>query len=169
MKFILLTAARRSEVGSARWRDIDFAACTWTLPETKNGQSHVVPLSRQAISPLRALPPEKHDPLGFVFSTNGKPPGDWENGTRRVQAASRTSDWTRHDIRRTSATLCGELGVMPDIIESMLNHSVIHSKIAMVYNKARYRPQVGAALQQLADLLDGIEVGGAEVVPLPGR
>jgi integrase len=169
LKFILLTAARRSEVASARWRNIDFAACSWTLPETKNGQSHVVPLSRQAIALLRELSPEKPEPVSFAFTANRKPLGDWGNGTRSLQAASGTSAWTRHDLRRTSATLCGELGVMPDIIESMLNHTVIHSKIATVYNKARYRPQVAAALQQLADLLDGIEAGGADVVPLPGR
>ena len=55
LRLILLTATRRGEVSAARWRDIDFAAGTWTLPQTKNGQKHVVPLSRQAIGLLRSL------------------------------------------------------------------------------------------------------------------
>jgi integrase len=166
---ILLTAVRRGEIASARWRDIDFVACTWTLPTTKNGHWHIIPLSRQAIGLLRRLLPEEHDPDDFVFNANGKPLGDWGSATRRLQDASLTSGWTRHDLRRTAATLCGELGVMPDIIEALLNHTAIHSQIASVYNKSRYRPQVAVALQQLADLLDGIEAGGAEVVPLRER
>jgi hypothetical protein len=63
----------------------------------------------------------------------------------------------------------GELGVLPAIIEAALNHTTIHSQIASVYNKARYRPQVAEALQQLADALDGVEQGGAEVIALRAR
>jgi integrase len=166
---ILLTATRRSEVASARWRDIDFVAHTWTLTATKNGQSHVIPLSRQALALLRALVPARLDPSIFVFTANGKPLGDWINATRRLQAASATSGWTRHDLRRSAATLCGELGVMPDVVEALLNHTVIHSQIASVYNRWRYRPQVAEALQRLADLLDAIEAGDIEVVSLPAR
>jgi hypothetical protein len=77
--------------------------------------------------------------------------------------------WQRHDLRRTSATAMGELGVMPDVIEAVLNHVTIHSQIASVYNKSRYRPQVAEALQKLADWLDGIEQGGAQVITLPAR
>jgi hypothetical protein len=47
-----------------------------------------------------------------------------------------------------------------------LNHASIRSPLAATYNRSRYRPQVAAALQRLADALDGIEAGGAEVVPL---
>ena len=60
----------------------------------------------------------------------------------------------------------GELGVMPAIIEAALNHTTIHSQIASVYNKSRYRPQVASALQQLSGRLDAIEHGGAEIVAL---
>jgi hypothetical protein len=55
MRLILFTAARRGEVDAARWQDIDFQTGTWTLPETKNGIRHVVPLppstTRAAIAP----------------------------------------------------------------------------------------------------------------------
>ena len=57
----------------------------------------------------------------------------------------------------------------PDIIEAALNHVSIHSALAATYNKSRYRPQVADALQRLADALDGIEQGGAEIVRLPVR
>jgi len=38
--------------------------------------------------------------------------------------------------------------------------------LAAIYNRSRYRPQVAAALQRLADALDGIEADAAKVVPL---
>ncbi len=64
------------------------------------------------------------------------------------------------------ATMLGEMGEMPDIIEAALNHTSIHSPLAATYNRSRYRPQVAMALQRLADALDGIEQGGAEILPL---
>ena len=60
----------------------------------------------------------------------------------------------------------GEMGELPDIVEAALNHVAIRSPLAAAYNRSRYRPQVAAALQRLADALDGIEKGGGEVVPL---
>jgi integrase len=171
LRLITLTAARRTEVARAHRRDVDFTARTWTLPETKNGRVHTIPLSQQAAALLQGLMPTNSAPDldSLIFTTpNGTPISRWEEATRRLQIASGTSAWTRHDLRRTAATLMGEMGVMPDIIEAALNHTTIHSPLAAVYNKARYRPEVAEALQKLADLLDGIEQGGAIVVALRG-
>jgi hypothetical protein len=63
----------------------------------------------------------------------------------------------------------GEAGELPHVIEAALNHTAVHSQLAATYNQARYRPEVAAALQRLADHLDGIEAGGAVVVNLAGR
>src|SRR5271156_6473045 len=84
----------------------------------------------------------------------------------QVPATPDTEGWTRHDLRRTGATMLGEMGELPDIIEAALNHVTIHSPLAATYNRSRYRPQVAAALQRLADALDGIEAGATKVVPL---
>jgi len=169
--FLLLTLARREEAGAARWRHIDLKAGTWTIPETKNGEPHVVPLSRQAHDLLTAIGAGGADTL--VFTTGkGAPLGNWDRATKRVILASglgvkdkKTGAvvmkdgsplWTRHDLRRTGATMLGELGVLPDIVEAALNHVAIRSPLAAVYNRSRYRPQVAAALQLLADELDRI-------------
>ena len=53
---------------------------------------------------------------------------------------------------------------MPDIVEAALNHASIRNQLAATYNRARYRPQVAAALQLLADALDGTEAGARDVV-----
>ena len=134
---------------------------------TKNGTEHVIPLSRQAIDLLRSLRPIDADPPALVFASRaGKALDDWEGATERVQAASGTADWHRHDLRRTAATTMGLLGTIPDIVEAALNHATIHSPLAATYNKARYLPEVATALQLVADYYDGIEVGAARVIPL---
>jgi integrase len=174
LQFMLLTLARRQEAAQARWRDVNLDARAWTIPETKNGEPHVVPLSRQALELLRSRFP-KHDvgnterpnPDAPVFATSkGGPLGDWDRETKVIQRASNTGQWTRHDLRRTGATMLGEMGELPDIIEAALNHVSIRSPLAAIYNRSRYRPQVAMALQRLADALDGIEAGAGQVVPL---
>ena len=164
LKLILLTACRRGEASAARWRDVDLAGGTWTLPMTKSGTQHVIPLSRQAIDLLRSRRAIDTDPMALIFaSRTGKPLDNWEGATQRVQAASGTTDWHRHDLRRTAATTMGMLGTIPDIVEAALNHATIHSPLAATYNRTRYLPEVATALQLLADYYDGIEFGAAQV------
>lgn len=177
LRFMLLTLARREEVAQARWRDIDLEARTWTLSTTKNGQPHVVPLSRQSvellaaatgaapISEAMAKEPPKPDALVFASET-GSALVNWDRETKKLMETSGTEGWTRHDLRRTGATMLGELGVLPDIIEAALNHVSIRSSLAATYNRSRYRPQVAEALQQLADALDRIVHGADNVVEL---
>jgi integrase len=163
--FMLLTLTRRQETAMVRWRHINLEARTWTIPETKNGEPHTVPLSQQALDLLRSrLPtgddgkPITPDPDALVFATStGAPLGNWDRETKAIQEASKTADWTRHDLRRTGATMLGEMGEMPDIVEAALNHVAIHSALAATYNRSRYRPQVASALQRLADALDETE------------
>ncbi len=183
MLFMLLTLCRREEACSARWRDVDCHVGTWTISKTKNDQPHVVPLPRQALDLLRNRRPAKLDLNALVFRTRaGGPLGNWDRETKRLILASGlgrkepksgavvmndgSSIPTRHDLRRTGATMLGEMGELPDIIEAALNHVSIRSPLAATYNRSRYRPQVAAALQRLADTLDGIEAGAAKVVAL---
>jgi integrase len=167
LRFMLWTLARREEVGRARWRDVDLNAGTWAILATKNGQPHVVPLPRQAVAFLTGIKPADADPGALVFGNGaGNPLGNWDREAKAIMADSGTEGWTRHDLRRTGATMLGDMGELPDIIEAALNHTSIRSPLAATYNRSRYRPQVAAALQRLADALDGIAAGGAQVVPL---
>lgn len=169
IRFMLWTLARREEAGRARWRDVSLDAATWTILATKNGQPHVVPLPRQAVAFLATIKPRgmDYDPDGLVFANSaGGLLGNWDREAKAIMEASGTEGWTRHDLRRTGATMLGDMGELPDIIEAALNHVSIRSPLAATYNRSRYRPQVAAALQWLADALDGIAAGGAAVVPM---
>jgi integrase len=165
IRFLLLTLARLNEAAGARWRDIHMTAATWTIAETKNGQVHVVPLSRQVLDLLRTLRSASDGPAALVFASSaGTPLGNWDRETKALQSRSGTVDWHRHDLRRTGATMLGDMGELPDIIEAALNHVSIRSPLAAAYNRSRYRPQVAQALQRLADALDDIEAGAAKEV-----
>ena len=122
-----------------------------------------MPLSRQAVALLRRIGPGKPDALAFATPTGGAL-SNWQRALRRVHAATDTTNWHRHDLRRTGATLLGRLGIAPHIIELALGHADAHSRLASVYNRARYFSDVAAALQKLADLLDEIGSGNRETL-----
>ena len=166
--FLLLTLARREEVASARWRDMDLEAGEWRIPETKNGMPHRVPLFAPATALLRAIGPGA--PAALVFATEGGGKlVNWDRETKAVMAETGTAGWTRHDLRRTGATMLGKMGIEPHVIEAALNHAAIHSALAATYNRARYFPAVRDALAMLAERLDGIAAGGAAILPLRPR
>lgn len=67
LEFVILTAARSGEVRGARWPELDFDKCVWTVPASrmKAGKEHRVPLSDAAVTLLRSLPGPGHDSLVF--------------------------------------------------------------------------------------------------------
>ena len=74
LEFLVLTAARSSEVRGAHWAEIDTEASTWTVPgeRMKSGREHRVPLSRRALEVLREAR-RLADTSGLVFpSLRGK-------------------------------------------------------------------------------------------------
>jgi hypothetical protein len=56
--------------------------------------------------------------------------------------------------------MMAELGVLPHIIEQVLNHVSGHkSGVAGIYNRARYTDEMRAALQRWADHVDILSRG----------
>ncbi|MGH6748711.1 MAG: tyrosine-type recombinase/integrase [Methyloceanibacter sp.] len=58
LEFVILTAARTSEVLGAKWSEIDLNTCVWTIPaeRMKAGKGHHVPLCKRAVEILESLP-----------------------------------------------------------------------------------------------------------------
>ena len=70
-------------------------------------------------------------------------------------------DWTTHDLRRTVATKLADIGVLPHIIEQILNHQSGHKRgPAGIYNRSSYEREVRAALAMWHDHLRTLTVGG---------
>jgi integrase len=178
VRMLFWTAARLGEVCDMRWQDLDLSACVWTIPTTKQGRPLVVPLPRQAVAILQNLTGGGDpDPTALVFThpATGNKLLHWSRISRKIQARTGTSGWWWHDVRRTCATLLGDMGIAPHIIEICLGHVLSKSSdgqalgnVATVYNRSRYGKEHAEALQRLADELDRIKVGEPEtnVVPL---
>ncbi len=149
VRLLILTAQRRGEVCAMQWDEIDLGQKVWTIPgeRTKNGKTHVVPLSETAIEILTALP-RFNSP--YVFPARGKldqPYSGYSKGKRTLNDAVGIDDWTLHDLRRTAATGMAQLGVEPHIVECILNHSTgTFGGVAGVYNRYRYLDQMREAL-----------------------
>lgn len=148
VKLLMLTGQRRNEVASMQWSQLDFKAKAWTLPAelTKNGRQHVLPLTPQTVTLLRALP---HFTSDYVFPARGENPAfaHFSRGKVKLDALSGTKDWTLHDLRRSAATHLAKLGVAPHVIERILNHvSGTFGGVAGVYNRFQYLDEMRAAL-----------------------
>jgi integrase len=73
---------------------------------------------------------------------------------------------TPHALRRTTATLAGDLGQPPHVVSALLGHRSIGGALHAGYNQSRYRREVADALQMVADLLDALERGEDNIVTL---
>jgi len=66
-----LVFVRPGELRQAQWADIDLTAKQWCFNASKTGQSHIVPLSAQAINILKSIQPLTGHGR-FVFQTLGR-------------------------------------------------------------------------------------------------
>jgi integrase len=163
VRLLLLTGQRRSEIGGLRWSEIDWSRGLITLaPErTKNGRLHELPMSAQVQSILshrRVLQHRRYGGDGgneFVF---GRRFTSWSDGKADLDSRLNIATWRIHDIRRSAATHMAELGVLPHIIEAILNHVSGHkSGVAGIYNRARYQNDMRTALQTWADYVERLQ------------
>jgi integrase len=177
-RFMLLTAARREEVVGAVWAEIDLEKGTWTIPASRRKDTrapsrrrrqaaadHVVPLSRQARALLETLGPGKRGDLVFVGGRGAKLT-NWPRWSAKMEKAICVGSATPHDLRRTTATLAGNLGCAPHVISALLGHRAIGGALIAGYNKSRFTPEVADALQRIGDLLESLEAGRDNVVAL---
>jgi integrase len=153
VRLLLLTGQRRTEIGRLTWPEVDIDRKMIVLaPErTKNSRSHEVPLSTQALAIL-ARQPKRGE---FVFSKRGF--NNWAYAKTALDQRAGIADWRLHDLRRSCSTWMAELGVLPHIIEAVLNHVSGHKGgVAGRYNWAKYSDAMREGLQRWADHLDHI-------------
>jgi integrase len=164
IKLMILTGCRRQEVGSMTWNEVDLDRNTWTIPaeRTKNGRTHTLPLPAMAFDIIKNVP--KMARRKQLFGTRGTGFGGWsrcrEDLDTRLAGTIKTP-WRLHDIRRTVATRMAELGVLPHVIEAVLNHASGHKAgVAGIYNRASYEREVRNALALWSDHVRALVEGG---------
>jgi integrase len=152
VKLLLLTGQRRNEIGALRWSEVDLTANVIMLDgtRTKNHRAHTIPLSRQAKAIIEAQP--RRNSTDYVFGYV-----DYDREKIALDARINIKPFVIHDLRRTASTNLGELGVLPHVIEAILNHqSGSRAGVAGIYNRSKLVDPMRDALQLWADHLTAI-------------
>lgn len=162
-RLLLLTMVRKGELTKAEWSEVNFTEGTWTIPGTrmKARKPHIVFLSRQAMDIMVALK-TMAGASRFVLPSRYDIDSPMSSATlnqvmtlcyRLAQKeGQKLEKFGPHDLRRTASTLLHEAGFNTDWIEKCLAHE--QKGVRAVYNKAEYREQRTAMLQDWADMID---------------
>jgi integrase len=119
----LLTGARKSNVLSMKWKDIDFDEALWKIPETKNGDPQTIPLSTQSMELLLERKEEANSI--WVFPSASSKIGHLVEPKRTWQALLKKAnleDVRLHDLRRTHGSWQAITGASSFIIGKALGH-----------------------------------------------
>ena len=154
-----------------RWKDIDGE--WWTIPAefSKNGLSHRVPLSTQALRVLeqvRKVTDEQDKKAGrgrsdWVFPNpqdRTKHIYEIKKLARRVREESKIEDFRAHDFRRTAASMMTGMGISRLVVGKILNH--VEQGVTKVYDRHSYDKEKQEALNawgaRLSRIVSGLEL-----------
>jgi integrase len=159
---------RPGELRHAEWAEIDLDEAVWTIPayKMKTKQSHIVPLSNQAIVILTELK-ELTGTSKYVFPSGRSFTRPMSNNA--ILAALRRmgfekTEMSGHGFRAMARTILDEvLQQRPELIEHQLAHSV-RDPLGRAYNRTAHLPERRKMMQLWADYLDGLKEG-AKVLP----
>ncbi|MHB1927495.1 MAG: tyrosine-type recombinase/integrase [Leptospirillum sp.] len=154
--FILLslfTGARKSNVLSMRWKDIDFERNVWKIPGemSKNGDPMQVPLGPDVLDILRRRRAETSSV--FVLPGEGKtghyttPRHAWETLLKRAKL----EDLRIHDLRRSMGSWMTIGGTSLPIVGKALGHKT--SQATSIYARLNLDP-VRAAMDQAVEAMN---------------
>lgn len=145
-----------------RWQDIDIEGRSWTIPpeHSKNGLSHLVPLSDEAVDLLQGLRELAGD-SEWVFPSPTRAGQHIENvqkAAARVRLESGIADFVLHDLRRTAARYMTGIGIPRLFVAKILNH--VEQGVTQVYDRHSYDQEKRQALDAWAKALLNIVTKG---------
>jgi integrase len=155
IRLLVLTGQRREEIARLCFSEIDWDRALIVFPaeRMKNNLRHELPLAPLALDILRKRANGKGNDAHLFRSLS------WTHAKARLDAKlNGMAPWRVHDLRRTCATLMADkLGVLPHVIESVLNHISGHKAgVAGVYQRAKYAEPMRDALVRWSDHVEQI-------------
>ena len=167
----LSTMCRIGELSKAKLSDLDFELKTWTIPKenSKNGKAHTVYLSDFALEQFKVLTSVASNTVWLFPNRDGSSHVCDKSITKQVGGrqsdnifSNRSKDnqalvltggkWSPHDLRRTGATIMGDLGIAPDVTEKCLNHTE-ENKVKRIYQRQKLEVEQAEAWQVLGNRL----------------
>lgn len=126
LQFCVLTGCRIGE--AIAFEPEQLVQGLWTIPETKSGRVHALPLAPAALALAGTWPARKYISVWNAIQAKGV-------------------GWNLHDLRRSAASRMREAGVSAEAVESVLNHAV--PRLQRTYQRHDPLAARGAALQAL--------------------
>jgi integrase len=146
-RLLLLSAARKQEVGSMRWSELDITRRLWVLPAARNKArvDLVRPIGPQAWAIITAQPRSSD----FVFGRNRS---GLAHMKPRLDRAMQIAPWRNHDLRRVARSLLSRGRVESDVAEMLLGHLL--PGIRKTYDVHGYIDEKRAAYEVLEREID---------------
>lgn len=147
VRFLLMTGARSGETFRAKWDEIDLKTAVWSKPasNTKNGKSHRVPLSPDAVKLLKILKAKRQNKYVFYGKARGHLT-TIKKVFNSVMKEAEIVDIRVHDLRHSYASFLIEQGVTLPVIGRLLGHSQIATT-------SRYAHLVDADLRSATNIM----------------
>lgn len=120
---VLFTGLRREEASRLAWANVDLVGRLINIPDTKNGTTHVLPLSDFLVALLAYRKEQATAP--FVFGGTGKH-GYLVNPFKQIVRVRKASgiQFTLHDLRRTFITTAERLDISAYTVKHLANHRI---------------------------------------------
>lgn len=120
---ILLTGLRRQEAATLRWDQVDLNAKTLTVLDTKNHESHTLPLSNALYELLLSRSLKRTNE--YVFPGTGAA-GHIIEPRKQMAHVTKFSGihFTVHDLRRTFITIAEGLDISAYALKRLMNHKM---------------------------------------------
>lgn len=166
LRFVPYCFVRPKELRHAEWAEFDLNHAEWRIPaeKMKMRETHIVPLSNQAVEILKELQPLTGSGKYLFPSVRSSQRPMSEN---TVNAALRRmgfskDEMTGHGFRSMASTLLNEQGWNKDAVERQLAHSE-RDNVRAAYNYAEYLPERRKMMQTWADYLDALKAGASVI------
>ena len=121
IKLYLLTGLRKNELLKLKWSSVDLARAELRIENTKNGRTHYLPLSKQAVQILRNL--ERVNDYVLPGRHNKNHIVNIEKPWARIKSRAGVDDLRIHDLRRTCGSLLAQKTKDLRLVGQVLNQS----------------------------------------------
>ena len=135
LEYLILTAARTSEVIGATWAEIDLEARLWTIPGSrmKAGREHRVPLSEPVLAILDQLAKARTGEFVFPGWRMGKPLSNM--AMLKLLGRMGRGDLTAHGFRSTFSDWAAEQTNTPSEVREMALAHTVSDKVEAAYRR----------------------------------
>lgn len=121
LQFLVFIGLRKNEALILRWTDIDFKAKTLTVQDTKNSDTHTLPLTDFLLALLKERKREIESEWVFPGPNPEFHLKEPRAAAERVEELSKV-EFTLHDLRRTFITIAESLDLPAYALKRFANH-----------------------------------------------